>query len=239
MQICQKFKILYNKITTEPVILSLAIILCLSFILESTIKITDISQFALFQKYKSLLILLILTLQNLILLTPIAFSVKKSDLCAALGFKKFKVLNSLGWTIWGFVIFFIINFAAQYIEKTTGISVIGYGEQMNYLPLFGNDTYSLPVAITSIIIMAPIVEEIFFRGYIFTDLYSKYGHKIASIIASLIFAALHMQFNVFIPLFILGLIITTIRYKSDSIWPAIFFHVINNSLALIIEINGI
>jgi hypothetical protein len=82
------------------------------------------------------------------------------------------------------------------------------------------------------VVVAPFVEEVFFRGFIFAGLRGPYGWQKAAIISSLIFAVAHMQLTAMLPLFILGYIFAYLYEKSRSIWPAIFMHLTVNGLSL-------
>jgi membrane protease YdiL (CAAX protease family) len=82
-------------------------------------------------------------------------------------------------------------------------------------------------------VVAPIVEEIIFRGYIFAGLRNDFGWVKAAIISSLLFSIIHFQITAFIPIFILGMIFAYLYQRSNSIWPAIIMHVSTNTIALV------
>jgi len=81
-------------------------------------------------------------------------------------------------------------------------------------------------------VVAPIVEEIFFRGFIFAGLRPRYGWQRAAVISSALFALIHLVPTAIIPIFILGYIFAYLYQRSDSIWPAILMHSATNALAL-------
>ena len=81
-------------------------------------------------------------------------------------------------------------------------------------------------------IVTPVVEEIFFRGFVFAGLLRQYSWQKAATVSAAIFAFLHLTPTAFIPLFILGWIFAFLYYQSRSIWPAILMHVLSNTLAL-------
>lgn len=86
--------------------------------------------------------------------------------------------------------------------------------------------------ILSIAVMAPLVEELLFRGAIQGHLL-KQGMKPASaiLIASAVFGIIHMN-PVQIPFaFALGLIFGWLYYRTGSVVPGIIGHFINNSIA--------
>lgn len=81
-------------------------------------------------------------------------------------------------------------------------------------------------------IVAPFVEEIFFRGFVFGGLRPRYGWQRAALISSALFAMIHFVPTAVIPIFILGYIFAYLYHRSDSIWPAILMHAATNALAL-------
>jgi membrane protease YdiL (CAAX protease family) len=81
-------------------------------------------------------------------------------------------------------------------------------------------------------IVAPVVEEIFFRGFVFAGLRGHYGWRRAALLSSALFAVIHALPTAILPIFILGYIFAYLYQRSGSIWPAILMHVATNSLAL-------
>jgi membrane protease YdiL (CAAX protease family) len=84
------------------------------------------------------------------------------------------------------------------------------------------------------VILAPLVEEILFRGFIFAGFRQRYGWVWALVLSSAIFAASHLQLVAFIPTFILGAALAYAYQRSNSIWPGIFLHFLVNGMALLL-----
>jgi len=82
------------------------------------------------------------------------------------------------------------------------------------------------------VFIAPFVEEIFFRGFVFAGLRQSYGWKKAALVSSIIFTIAHIQWTAFPPLFVIGFILAYLYEKSESIWPAIIMHVTINGLSI-------
>ena len=89
-------------------------------------------------------------------------------------------------------------------------------------------------------IAAPIVEEIMFRGVLFSHLrgamrawHASVGIVLAALISSVIFAAIHPQGLIFIPpLAGLGIGFCLCREWSGSLVPAMVAHAVSNGLVL-------
>lgn len=73
-------------------------------------------------------------------------------------------------------------------------------------------------------VVAPIKEEMFFRGLIYPPLRQIFGRGKGILLTALFFAALHLEIIRFIPLFIGGVVLTWLYERSSSIWPAIVAH---------------
>jgi membrane protease YdiL (CAAX protease family) len=81
-------------------------------------------------------------------------------------------------------------------------------------------------------IIGPICEEYFFRGYMLTVLAAK-SPAVGIIVTSIIFAAFHGSFILFLPLFIMGLILAISYYYSKNLLIPITIHVLNNLFAFL------
>lgn len=89
------------------------------------------------------------------------------------------------------------------------------------------------VSIMAICVIAPLLEEILFRGIILRGFLSHYSYKTSIVLSALLFAIVH--FNQYqIPIaFIFGCFAGWIYYYSRSLWPVIFAHAIYNAGAYI------
>lgn len=85
------------------------------------------------------------------------------------------------------------------------------------------------------VIVAPLVEEFFFRGFVFAGFRRKYGWQRAAIFSSVLFAVGHLQPYAILPLFLLGYVFAYLYQRSGSIWPGILMHFIVNLWGIIAE----
>lgn len=83
------------------------------------------------------------------------------------------------------------------------------------------------------VIIAPIVEETFFRGFLFAGFRQRYGYNKAALLSSAIFAAAHLQPSVLVPTFVLGYIFSYLYHKSNSIIPGMIMHFMVNAFGII------
>jgi membrane protease YdiL (CAAX protease family) len=81
------------------------------------------------------------------------------------------------------------------------------------------------------VVVAPLVEEIFMRGFLFQGLRQRYGWINAMLISSAIFAVAHLDLVVLIPTFILGSVLAYVYHKSNSVWPGVILHFLVNGFS--------
>ena len=82
-------------------------------------------------------------------------------------------------------------------------------------------------------VVAPIKEEMLFRGLMYPPLRQVLGKGKGMLLTGLFFAMLHLDIVRFLPLFIGGVVLTWVYQRSSSIWPTIVAHGTWNSLMAI------
>lgn len=91
------------------------------------------------------------------------------------------------------------------------------------------------VAVTLLVtVVAPIGEELFFRGFFFGALRNWRGPWPAAIITGLVFGAIHLgsaPVSQLVPLAFFGFVLCLLYHRSGSLFPCIVLHAFNNGLA--------
>lgn len=83
-----------------------------------------------------------------------------------------------------------------------------------------------------IAVVAPIAEELFFRGMLYPVLRQRWSPRWAIGVNALIFALIHF-IPILIPgLFFVGLVLTWVRERTDSVIPGIILHCLQNGLVV-------
>lgn len=91
-------------------------------------------------------------------------------------------------------------------------------------------------SLLSVVIMAPLLEELFCRGIILRGLLTHTTPLKAILWSSFIFGIMHLNPWQAIPAFLLGLFMGWIYWKTHSIWSVIYIHFINNGFSYLITI---
>lgn len=188
---------------------------------------------------KNIIIIGFFLIQSLIFILPIiilSFIKHKKLNWSSFGFTKKGIFKSIIPAIGGYFIYLGVTFIVMLIVLYGGIEIPGYQLSQPVLPIFGNSNLAFIVAGIVIILFAPLVEEIFFRGFLLQGLVSGTNKYLGAVATAVFFATIHLQFGSFLPILILGLILSGLFLRTKSIWPCIWFHIINNGVAFIIQL---
>ncbi len=97
---------------------------------------------------------------------------------------------------------------------------------------FSNGSEALLVILGAVVI-APLVEEMVFRGFFQQQLEQVYRNAtVAVLLSSLLFTILHFNPWWSLQIYILGLVLGYLAWRTGSIWPPIVIHAIVNGLAV-------
>jgi len=161
------------------------------------------------------------------LLVPIAIASRWGEASVGEALRRLGVRGfdgeAIGWAALAVIVY--LAFAAGYS------SLFGVPEQEDIAESFG----TLPLQILLIAIIAPISEEICFRGMVFGGLRTRLPAWAAALISGLIFGLLHALtgLSAVPPLMAFGVILALLYERTGSIVPGIILHMLNNSVALI------
>ena len=104
------------------------------------------------------------------------------------------------------------------------------------------DSVALIALLASVsLIFAPVAEELFFRGFVFTGMRRVWGVPVAAVASGLLFAILHVGepsalYTILPPIVIIGAIFAWGYHFTSSIFPSTIAHVLFNSVVLTLGI---
>ena len=96
---------------------------------------------------------------------------------------------------------------------------------------------STPVGYVAIGLLAPLAEEMVFRGAILRVLlqvFDRRWHWLPIVISAVLFGAVHGNMAQFLHAMLLGLLLGWLYYRTNSIVPGVVLHWVNNSIAYVI-----
>jgi membrane protease YdiL (CAAX protease family) len=90
----------------------------------------------------------------------------------------------------------------------------------------------LPLVGVATVLVAPLAEETFFRGFVFGGL-RRYGFFWAALASGLLFSAAHLSLGGLIPLALVGVLFAWSYSRTGSLWTSIYAHLIFNLVSFI------
>jgi membrane protease YdiL (CAAX protease family) len=115
-----------------------------------------------------------------------------------------------------------------------GFGLIEDLEQQDLVTLFqgGGDPVAIGLLVIAAVVLAPIVEELIFRGCLYRFLKSQTTLLPAQIASGILFSIIHWNLLSFLPLMLVGIFLARVYEKSGSILVAIWFHAFFNAFSL-------
>ena len=95
------------------------------------------------------------------------------------------------------------------------------------------EPHELVLSLLLLSVLAPIVEELVFRGLLYGWIAGRWGGTAGLVVSSLAFAAAHYEPAHVILVLPLGFLFGWLRRRTDSLLPSLFSHVMNNGFALL------
>ncbi len=133
----------------------------------------------------------------------------------------------------------LLTLLVYYIGAAIFASLVLQPEQEDIGGELGVGDPNLLIAISAVLVIAlvaPVTEELFFRGFVFAGLRSRWSLWPSAIAVGLIFGIVHAPtgLTAVVPLAGLGVALCWLYDRTGSLWPCVTAHVINNCLALLV-----
>jgi CAAX protease family protein len=147
---------------------------------------------------------------------------------AQLGLRRARLRPALGWSA--------VTLFAFFVASGVWASLVNI-HQKDELPSdlgVHQSTVALVAVCVLVTVVAPIAEELLFRGYVFGALRGWRGPWVAAVLTGIVFGAIHVASApvVFLfPLGVLGFMLCLLRWRTGSLLPCMAVHAFNNSIA--------
>ena len=82
-------------------------------------------------------------------------------------------------------------------------------------------------------VLAPLFEEILFRGTLLPVVAQRWGGLVGVLVSAAVFALAHLSLSEGIPLFVLGIGLGWLRWRSGRLAPSVLMHALWNGLTLL------
>lgn len=153
---------------------------------------------------------------------------------SALGFRATAGGGKLAYASLGIVV--SVAIVAGY---SSILRVLGWEDAVPKTPLFDDKDKTGIIVLGAFLaaILAPVAEETFFRGFVFGGLRKSVGPWAAAIMSAALFMLAHISPAVFIPIFLIGLVLAWVYLKTGSLWYSILTHMGYNALVVFVALR--
>ncbi|MGA0899282.1 MAG: CPBP family intramembrane glutamic endopeptidase [Luteolibacter sp.] len=139
-----------------------------------------------------------------------------------------------GVVIFMLVIFWLIQLSG-YLEWMESLGVETIQDTVSLLQE-GRDPVVLILLVITATLIAPVCEEVVFRGYLHPILKKYGGVWVGALFSSLLFSVAHGNLAVALPLFLLGAILVWLYELTGSIWAPIAVHFCFNATTVFAQL---
>lgn len=126
----------------------------------------------------------------------------------------------------------LISAVAVWVEQWLGIDLVGLAqqEQQGMLELLNAEESPLLIIlfVALAVVVAPIVEELFFRGYAYAVFRSRWGVRLAVVASAFVFAIIHFYLALFLTVFAMGILFAIFYERSRSLLSMMIAHSVVN-----------
>ncbi len=138
--------------------------------------------------------------------------------------------NMLKFFLWMFLLISAANLIVQTLSKMLSLNL---PEQAIMREAQSGTWWQFGVIAFCSLVLAPVAEELLFRGVLFQAFSKMLGKYGATAGVSLLFALLHWNMLTFLSLFLMGIILQKAAEETGTLRTAIWIHFLNNLIAIL------
>lgn len=141
------------------------------------------------------------------------------------------------------LVLYVLSFSpleVVYLLWTSGLEQIFGLSQSDQQPvelfretIASGDLGSVLLLLGGGLIVAPVGEEIIFRGFLFGLLRARWGFGPALVVSSAVFAVLHPPIFAMCPIFFVGALLCYVYERTGSLYSAITYHLVFNAASFV------
>lgn len=130
----------------------------------------------------------------------------------------------------GFIVFMIVAVILVAVLQSIFPSINwNESQDVGFSNLISSSDFIL--AFVSLVVVAPVAEELIFRGWLYGKLRAKIPAIPAMLVVSILFGIVHGQWNVGVTVFVMSIAMCTLREITGTIWGGILIHILKNGIA--------
>ena len=147
---------------------------------------------------------------------------------AAVGIKAWGFRKPTSAFFWTIPVAIFAVYAVSFFHE-----LVVHPEQQAIVDQFPRTASGLALFFVLAVLMAPVFEEMFFRGFLFRGLATSWGWQWGAVVSAAIFGLAHLQLDVFVPLFALGYALAWVYHRTGSVWTSITLHGVFNGISVL------
>jgi hypothetical protein len=149
---------------------------------------------------------------------------------AAFGVRGFRIMVGLALAFLAAVVARIVAFVYLAVFQLLAGSI---PDVPDVTRLFTQAPIGIAATIALTVFIAPLAEELLFRGVIFPGLRDVLGRSAGIGISAALFALFHFSAELAVPYLVLGVLLALVVERTRSVWPAVIGHALFNVQAII------
>lgn len=144
----------------------------------------------------------------------------------------FRGISSIWKALPAYVIYLIATIVVQSIAALfLSEDVINAKQNIGFEA--ATQTWELVLAFVALVLIAPFVEEVLFRGYLFKEMRTDWSFPLSALVTAGLFGLAHLQINVGLDTFVLALPLAYLIEKTRSLSAPIALHMLKNLIAYV------
>jgi uncharacterized protein len=136
------------------------------------------------------------------------------------------IISGVGWGLVAWLVATLAGATVVFVLERLGIEAPPQAAEQAIAML---DPF---LVIVAVVILAPIAEEIFFRGIVFNALLREGGRRWAFLGSAALFAVIHISLVAVLPIFLLGLALAWIYQRTGNLLAPIAMHATVNGISV-------
>jgi membrane protease YdiL (CAAX protease family) len=132
-------------------------------------------------------------------------------------------------------VFSAVVMGLGYVSWLQGLGVETQQDTVKLLKETGDTTVLVLMAVAAVVV-APICEEVVFRGFLYPVARRFAGMWPAVIFSAVVFAVAHSSLVALLPLAVFGVVLAVIYERTQSIWAPIAAHALFNAATVLVQV---
>jgi membrane protease YdiL (CAAX protease family) len=205
-------------------------IFLMPYLASAGIPLSDVGQIADFAKNDQTAVLL----QIIAILPAHLLTLFLAYIVVSQG-RKFEFFKTLGWESGGVRWWHYCTILGAFFVIAGIVSLFVPEQDNELLRLLRSSRYAVYIVAFVATVSAPLIEEVIYRGVLYSAFQRAFGIPLAFLLVTLLFALVHVpqyypSYSTILLLTLLSVTLTGLRVWSNNLWPCVVLHTIFNGL---------